>query len=255
MSAQTLDHLPPLQGCLYCHAEGSTTLVESRKVLGIGSDYPVLKCSHCKAVALLDVGAGGEDSWRIRYRRVPHTPRYFYLARHLGKAGWLSAEKALAISTDGYVQRTRVQQARQGDLVWLQPVRLDPPPPLMRTDETVYLTLRAVSFQQAPPQTVFTRPEHGDVLDSGKLYVTNQKLHLLGQRQDWSHRLSDIQRVDYGNEYWIVFINAGSQMQKYRGMHMDGQLDPQLITTIIEALWRLSQMRSEPSTSFDVLPE
>ena len=41
--------IPPLQGCLYCHAEGTLTLHEGRKILGLGGDYPTVKCSRCES--------------------------------------------------------------------------------------------------------------------------------------------------------------------------------------------------------------
>src|SRR5690554_1514124 len=97
--------LPPLQGCLYCHAEGTTALYPSRKILGVGSDYPVLKCSRCGTSAEFDADPALPEAWHIRYRHVNRDPRYYYVALHFGRAGWLSAQEALAISTDGYVQR------------------------------------------------------------------------------------------------------------------------------------------------------
>lgn len=239
--------IPPLLGCLYCHAEGSTTLSPPRKFLGLGGNYPVLTCSHCASVALLDYDPGNAQNWRIRYRRVNRAPRYYYVAVYLGRAGWLSAQKALAASTNGYVQRTRVQQTRAGDLSWLQPATLRPPPPLMGVNEVVYLTLRAVTFQEAAPPGLLVRVDQGTVLDSGKFYVTDQKLHLLGQRRDWSHRLSDIRKVEYDEKAWTIVLNTPGQPQQYRGLNAFDQFDPQLVAAVVEALWRAPQARGSGS--------
>ncbi len=244
MPDEMLEHLPPLQGCLYCHSEGTTYLTEGWKFLGFGPDYPVLKCSQCHAVAWLDVGVGGEDNWRIRYRRVNSAPRFFYVAQHLGGAGWLSAQRALAISTESYVQRRRVHQAKEGNLDWLQPAPLRPPPPLMRPEEKVYLTLRAVSLQSTPPSGFLMRFNQGGILDSGKLYVTDQKLHLLGQRRDWSHLLQDVEQVEYKRNAWMIYLIDRGQAQHYHGAALDGQPDPQIIATVIEALQRWMALRA-----------
>jgi hypothetical protein len=229
--------IPPLLGCLYCHAEGATTLSPGRRFLGFGGDYPVLTCSACASVALLDYDPEDSQNWRIRYRRVNRALRYYYVAIYLGKAGWLSAQKAMEASRSGYVQRTRVQQARAGDLSWLQPAPLNPPPPFMGGGEVVYLTLRAVTFQEAPPPGFLVRADQGTVLDSGKFYVTDQKMHLLGQRRDWSHRLSDVQRVEFDDKAWTIVLNTPGQPQQYRGPNVLDQFDPQLVAAVVETLW------------------
>ncbi len=228
--------IPPLKGCLYCHQDGTTVLTEGRKFLGFGSDYPLLKCTHCESVALLDIAGDDPDHWRIRYRRVNPDPEYYYVAIHLGEAGWLSAEDALAISTNGYVQRQRREQIAQGDLSWLHPTPLDPPPPLMSPTEEVYLTLKGVTFQEAPPPGLLVRPDQGAVLDSGKFYVTDQKLHLLGQRRDWSHRLNSIQRIDYDDQAWTLVLNTPNEPRQYRGLNTWDQLDAQLVAAVVEVL-------------------
>ena len=230
--------IPPLLGCLYCHTEGTTTLAEGRKVLGMGSDYPVLRCSHCDAVAWLDM----DDplSWRIRYRRAVHAPEYYYVAQHLGCGDWLSAEQALAISTDGFVQRRRVQQAQNGELGWLQPVYLDPPLPMMEVDEAVYLSLKGVTLQEATPAGLLVRPDQGRVLDSGKFYATEHRLYLLGQRQPWSHMLHNIQAVNFDAHGWHIVIDAPEQALQLRAANMPEQFDAQLVAAIVETLWRLA---------------
>jgi len=190
-------------------------------------------------VAQLDVLDDFSDNWRIRYRHVNRSPRYYYVRLRFGKAGWLAASQALHLSTEGFVQRKRVQQVDEGDLSWLQPVRLEPPPPLMSSDENIFLSLRAVTYQQAPPPGLFVRPDQGKILDSGKFYVTDQKLHLLGQRRDWSHRLSDVENVEYDESVWTIYLNNAGELHQYRGVNVSDQFDAQLVTAIIQALCRM----------------
>jgi hypothetical protein len=235
MVDEIIDYLPPLQGCLYCHSEGTTTLSYNRRLLGFGSDFPLLRCSHCNSVALLDYDPDHPDDWRIRYRRVNRAPRYYYVAIYLGRAGWLSASAALTISTDGYAQRMRVAQAKAGDLAWLQAVHS--PLPLMSAAEDVYLTLKGVTLQATPPSALLVRAEQGAVFDSGKFYVTNQKLYLLGQRRNWSHVLTDVRKIDYDDKCWVIYLDTPDQLQHYRGTNTSDQLDAQLAAAVIEALW------------------
>ncbi len=237
--------IPPLQGCLYCHAEGTTELHEPRKIFGFGNDYPLLKCRRCESTALLDYTPAEPSAWRILYKHVNTTPRYYYVALHLGRAGWLTAEDALEISTNGFVQRRRVQQARAGDLSWLRPSPLHPPPPLMHPAEVVYLTLRGVTLQEVPPSGFLVHAESGAVLDSGKFYVTGRRLHLLGQRRDWSHALDEIEHVDYDEEGWTLIFRTSDRLLQYRGMNIPEQFDAQLVATVIEALWQRNLDRSE----------
>ncbi len=227
-----LQYLPPLQGCLYCHAEGTTTLLPGRKLFGFGSDIPTLKCERCHAVASLDINLDDPNDWRIRYRRVDHSSRYYYVSIYLGKAGWLSAYEALTASRNGYAQRARVAQTKAGDLSWLRPGSLRPSPPTMDPEEQVYLTLRAVTLQETPPSGFLVRPDQGTVLDSGKFYVTGERLHLLGQRHDWSHDLADVQKIEYDGKAWLVYLDG----QHYRGLNVAEQYDAQLVATVIEEL-------------------
>lgn len=230
-------HLPPLQGCLYCHSEGTTVLTEGRRILGFGSPFPILKCGHCGSTAFLDYDAGSPDAWRIRYRRVNRTPRYYYAAIYLGRAGWLSARDALNVSTNAYAQRMRVAQTKAGDLTWLQPDASGSVPFLMAEDEKVYLTLKGVTLQSTPPG-ILVRAAQGAVLDSGKFYLTDQNLRLLGQRRDWLHSLEDIEKVEYDDKSWIVYLDTPEGFQHYRGVNSTDQLDAQLIAAVIETLSR-----------------
>jgi hypothetical protein len=225
----------PLQGCLYCHTEGSITLTEGRKILGLGSGLPTLMCSSCGSVALFEPGEDN-DSWRIRYKSVNKAPRFYYVMLYLGRAGWLTAEEALESSRKGFVQRQRVQQAQRGDFSWLKPTPLDPPPPLMSHDERVYLTVNPVSFQQAMRAGSVLAQGEENVLDSGRFYVTDRKLHLLGHRRDWSHKLSDVQRVEHNDQYWRVYV--GESEQHYQGSNLPDQIDAQLFTTVVKMLCR-----------------
>jgi len=230
--------LPPLQGCLYCHSEGATSLDAGRKFWRFGSEFPLLKCAHCQSVALLDYQANGQQ-WRICYQRVNHAPRYYYVALRLGRAGWLSDQQALAISTDGYVQRRRVAQAKAGDLSWLQ--RLSPAAslPHIHPDETVYLTLKGVTLQVAPLPGLLGRNRQGSVLDSGKLHVTDQALYLAGQRQDWMYPLHDVLKVSYDQRFWAAELAAGDEIHEFQGINAADKWDAQLVATVIETLCNL----------------
>jgi hypothetical protein len=225
----------PLQGCLYCHTEGSITLAEGRKILGFGSGLPTLTCSSCGSVALFEAGPD-PNSWRIRYKSVNKAPRFYYVMLYLGKAGWLTAEQALEASRNGYVQRQRIQQAQRGDFSWLHPAPLNPPPPLMSHDENVYVTVNPVTFQQAMRAGSVLAPGEENVLDSGRFYLTDKKLHLLGHRRDWSHKLTDVQRIEHNDEYWRVYV--GESEQHYQGANLPDQIDAQLFTTIVKMLCR-----------------
>jgi hypothetical protein len=243
MIDEAIAQLPPLQGCLYCHSEGTMVLSEGRRFLGFGSDYPILRCSHCESVACLDVDPTDPARWRIRYRRVNHDSVYFYASIHLGKAGWLSAQKALEVSTHSFVQRKRVLQAGTGDLSWLQPQVMIPPLPLMDGAEQVFLTLKGVTLQTAPPPGLWVRTDSGDIKDSGKFFVTGQRLHLLGQRRDWSHELNMIRKVTYDSRAWAVTVSdADGQLQQYRGVDVPGQMDAQLVSTVVEVLWQRAKL-------------
>ncbi len=228
--------LPPLQGCLYCHSEGTITRSEPRRFLGFGDVYPQLKCSACGAVALFDLTDG---DWRIRYKRFSRAASFYYVALHLGAAGWLSSGDALDISTEGFVQRKRVEQAKVGKLSWLQAAPLLPPPPLMTPEEKVFLSLRGVAYQQSALPGFWARSDQAEVLDTGTFYVTDYKLHLLGQRRDWSHRLSDIRKVAYDHRSWTIYLNTAGSAEFYRGMALASQMDPQLFSAVVEALWHM----------------
>jgi len=232
---ETVEIPAPIQGCLYCHTEGSITLTEGRKILGFGSGLPTLACSSCGSVALFESGPD-PDNWRIRYKNVNKAPRFYYVMLYLGKAGWLTAEQALEASRNGFVQRQRIQQAQRGDFSWLHPAPLSPPPPLMSHDELVYVTVNPVTFQQAMRAGSVLAQGEENVLDSGRFYLTDKKLHLLGHRRDWSHKLTDVQRIEHNDEYWRVYV--GESEQHYQGANLPDQIDAQLFTTIIKLLSR-----------------
>ncbi|MBN2305670.1 MAG: hypothetical protein JXQ72_14400 [Anaerolineae bacterium] len=197
----------------------------------------MLTCTQCGTVAWLDVSVSNPDQWHIRYRRVNRDSSYYYVAVHFGRGDWLSAQQALEISTNGYAQRQRVIQVQASNLTWLHPSPLRPPPPLMKPDEKVYLSLKGVTLQDAPPPGFWVRADQGDVQDSGKFYVTDQRLHLLGQRRDWSHGLDKIARVGYDRQSWTIVLQTSDQVQQYRGLNAQDQLDAQLVAMIVEALW------------------
>ncbi|MEP7289920.1 MAG: hypothetical protein ABI947_29595 [Chloroflexota bacterium] len=231
----TVEIPAPLVGCLYCHQEGTMTLAAGRKILGFGSGLPTLVCSSCNSVALFEPGPSA-DTWRIRYKNVNKASRFYYVMLYLGRAGWLSADEALEASRKGYVQRQRIQQVQRGDLSWLQPGPLVPPPPLMSPDESVYLMANPATFQQAMRVGSVLAQGEENVLDSGHFYVTDRKIHLLGHRRDWSHKLTDIQRVEHNDERWRIYV--GDSEQHYQGINVPDQIDAQLFASVVKQLAR-----------------
>ena len=224
----------PLRGCLYCHSEGTITQGEGRKVLGLGGAALLLTCSQCAAVAQFEEGPTA-DEWRIRYRSANRSARYYYVWLHLGQAGWLDADAALTASLTGYVQRYRVQQVLHGELDWLRPAPLSDPPSLMSPSEHIYLTLNPATLRQASRRNgVLAMASDDPVQDAGRCYVTDQKLHLIGGRRDWAHKLSEVQRVDQTDRYWRVYVGEGGQY--YQGENLAGQMDAQLFAAVIRVL-------------------
>lgn len=222
------DSLPaPLQGCLYCHSEGTIQYAEPRKIFGFGAALPTLTCTHCGSIALFDPGDNENGSaWRIRYKKTNNGPQYYYVMVYFSNGDWIAAEDALDISRKGYFQKLRIEQVQQGDLSWLDPAPLDPPPSLMSPFETVYLTVGQVTLQQGDET----------LLDSGKLHVTNRRIHLLGERRDWTHRLSEIQTITHDKQSWRIYV--GASRQYYQGDNTPDELDAQLFTTVVKALWK-----------------
>ncbi|HRE47047.1 MAG TPA: hypothetical protein PLD47_04920 [Aggregatilineales bacterium] len=217
----------PLLGCLFCGEEGTITLTEGRKVFGLGSGLPTITCRACGAAALFDAAGEGGQGWRIRYKKTSRHQRYYYASIYLGGAGWLVEDEALAISRRAYVQRRRVQQAEAGDLSFLQPEQRDPPPPLMSPDEFVYVEYPTAIIGQAS--------KTGEsIMDSGIVFLTDKKIHLLGQRRDWSHKLSDIREITLTERYWRLQVGIADQY--YQGENQPDQIDAQLFTVIVKAL-------------------
>lgn len=236
MADDWLARLPPVQGCLFCHTEGAVS-VEPQRAPRVRADRSlVIKCSYCGAVAQLDAAPDRPADWRIRYTKVNGAARYYYVARHLGGGTWLDREDALRISTRGYVQRQRVRQASEGDLSWLSPVVLDPLPPFIVPGETIFLELRAVTLTRLAPRTWIFRAGQDELLDSGKLYVTNRKLHLLGQRRDWSVSWDDALDAGYGTDVWHLSVAGDERLRTLSAQRASNEIDPQLITAIFDLL-------------------
>jgi hypothetical protein len=233
MVDMVFDDLPPIQGCLYCHSEGTTTLSKGRKILGFGSNFPQLRCDHCHSVAWFDYA---DDDWRINYRHVNRAPRYYYVSIYLGRAGWLPSQEALRISTNGYAQRMRVTQTKSGDLSWLQPATYDPSLPQMAPGERAYLTLKAVTLHETSPSAIWLRSGSGALLDSGKFYVTDRKMILFGQRRDWFYSLDEVSHTGYDEKYWTVYLDSTDPARYFRGANVHDQLDAQLVAAVVEAL-------------------
>lgn len=231
MADDWLARLPPVQGCLFCHTEGAVSVARSR-----ADSFPVLKCSHCGAVAELDADPDRPANWRIRYRKVNAAKRYYYVARQFGGGNWLDRDDALQVSTNGYVQRQRVRQTREGDLSWLVPVTLDPLPPFIVRGETILLELRAVTLTRLAPRTWIFRAGQDELLDSGKLYVTDRKLHLLGQRRDWSVNWVDVLETGYEADAWHLRVAGDDQPRILSAQRVSNEIDPQLIAAIFDQL-------------------
>lgn len=235
MADHWLASLPPVQGCLFCHSEGAVSIESGRSRLVRSDSFPVIKCSHCGAVAELDA-LPERDEWRIRYRKVSHADRYYYVAQQFGGGEWLDQGAALQISTNGYVQRQRVRQTAEGDLSWLAPLALDPLPPFIDPGETVWLELRGVTLARVAPQTWIFRSGQSEIIDSGKLYGTDLKLHLLGQRRDWSIAWLDVLGSSYDAGMWQIRVEGDDQPRVLSAQHASNEMDPQLITAIVEHL-------------------
>jgi hypothetical protein len=223
--------LQPVQGCLYCHAEGTITYAEPRKIFGLGSSTPTITCSKCNSIALLDLTDDSVE-WKIRYKKTNDAPQYYYARVNFGRSEWIDDTDALLISRRAYVQKHRMEQIERGDFDWLAPAPLDPPPPLMSPFEVVYLRLEGVSLQQSGA----SNGNDETVLDRGQALITDRRLHLLGDRRDWTHRLSEIQVIDYDTKVWKLYI--GSNKQFYQGENSAESMDAQLVTAIIRALWK-----------------
>ncbi|MBI5930850.1 MAG: hypothetical protein HY862_16185 [Chloroflexi bacterium] len=241
-AAPDRDDLPaPLLGCLFCHTEGAMTLTEPRRFLGIGGRFPLLICNHCGSTASFDYDEvnGAADHWGIRYRHYNHGREYYYAGLYLGKAGWLSADDALEISTRAYVQRHRVRQTQQGNLQWLKPLLLSPPPPLLSPDEKILMTFQHVIFYQGNPNTF---AQGGlKALDTGSFFVTDHNIHLLGHKRDWSYALRDIQAVNYNERAWFLYVpSSGTLPEFFFGENRLEELDAQLVTAVLEILRQTS---------------
>ncbi len=236
--------LPPLQGCLICHSEGVLSLEHIDKPSGRlaslplgGARHPVLTCGHCGAVAWIDVQDEAQQAWRIRYRYIPEDSAYAFARRQFDTSAWFDAEEALDRSTMIFVQRQRLYQAQNGDFGWLRPMRLTPPPPLMSADEMVYLSLKPVGYYELSPKGRIPFLANQDVqLDTGMMYVTDTKIHLLGQVRDRSHRLKEISRVRFVADQWYLDITIADQPHYFQGYGEATELSAELIAAIIQVL-------------------
>jgi len=235
MADHWLASLPPVQGCLFCHSEGAVSVEAGRSRLARGGGLPVIRCSHCGAVAELDA-LPERAEWRIRYRKVNQADRYYYVAQQFGGGEWFDRAAALQISTNGYVQRQRVRQTATGDLSWLAPLTLDPLPPFINQNEVTWLELRGVTLARLASQTWILRSGQSEIIDSGKLYVTSLKLHLLGQRRDWPISWADVSGSSYDAGAWQIGVEGGDQPRALIAQRASNEIDPQLIVTVIEHL-------------------
>jgi hypothetical protein len=235
---------PPLLGCLYCHAEGTITELAARKLLGLGSDFPVLVCSHCQSVALFDEDASS-GHWRIRYRRYNRSKIYFFSAWRLGKAGWLEADEALKRSTTAFIQRQRVRQAQRGDLSWLAPQVIWPPPPSFSPSEQVYLIFKYATLRQEGYSGREGSEKNNNILDGGTFYITDARLHLMGRDRDWSYEYGKVRKVDFSDNGWKIELDVKEAPRYFQCESADDEMDPQLASAVINALWHKTDSSSQ----------
>ena len=235
MNGEARPLIPPLEGCLYCHREGTTSLSESRSFLAPAGARLLLRCSHCRSVAELEFDPHHEDAWRIRYRHVNYDSVYYYVAVHFGQRAWLDAPEALEISRRGYAQRIRVRQAETGDFSWMQPAPSRPALHL-EPDETVLLDLRSVTLREVARGGLFIRPNRGKSLDSGGCLISTHRLHLLGQHLHWAHDLGAVERALYNDQYWLAIVRDSNRWVQYTGAYREDQVDPQLVVTVVDYL-------------------
>jgi len=236
MADDWLARLPPVQGCLFCHTERAVSVEPRRAPRSRAERFLVIRCSYCGAIADLDADPNRPADWRIRYRKVNDAARYYYVARYLAGGRWLDREEALRISLNGYVQRQRVRQTSGGDLSWLSPIVLAPPPPFIMPGETIFLELRAVTLTRLAPRTWILRAGQDELLDSGKLYVTDRKVHLLGQRRDWSVGWADALDTGYGTDTWQLYVAGDERLRALSAQRAANEIDPQLIVAIVDLL-------------------
>lgn len=227
---------PPLEGCLVCHTEGSVALEEGRSLPIVGTLMPTLNCDSCGSVAKFRWDGESVSRWAIRYQKILSEFPYTGANRRLLGKGWLSADDAISISSEIYIHRQRLQQIADHDLSWIKPSRLNPPPPLMTPDELIYLSLKPASYCETGNRRMAFMSDDGVVLDTGILYVTDSKIHLLGQRRDRSQRLSEITDLEFRDDQWFIHVDMDDQRHHYRGLGQGGILDAQIIVAIIGVL-------------------
>ncbi len=218
----------PLLGCLYCHAEGTITQIAARKFAGLGSDFPRLICSRCQSVAWFDEDPTTGD-WRIHYRKHGRGPLYQFASVRLGTAGWLKADEALQVSTQTYIHRQRLQQAKRGDLSWLRVNQTLPPS--LPSSERVYMVFESVTLYSQQPQSKVDA-----VVDSGAIYITGANLYLLGRDREWAYPLAQIQQTKFTDSEWQVVLGMTDIQQYFACNPQTHELDPQLAVNVLNAL-------------------
>lgn len=220
---------PPLVGCLYCHTEGTITEFTSRRFAR--ASYPRLVCSNCGSVALYD--AGEADHWRISYQRVNHDARYFYAAYVFESAAWLDDDRAIDLSRDAYIQRRRVEQVKSGQLNWLQPELPDDiRPSRLSPDEQILAFVERCGLKRKIEADPDTAPSTHDV-DQGPLFLTNRKMHLLGQQREWVYEYAAVINTHFEQLLWRITFSDAHFIEHNA---TPKELDPQLLTAVVETL-------------------
>jgi hypothetical protein len=84
---------------------------------------------------------------------------------------------------------------------------------------------------------MFNIPRDDNLLDSGTFYLTDNKLHLLGQHRDRSNRLSEVTKLDYNARGWTIILEGAQEANFYQGEYPDDPLiDGEMLEAIIHAL-------------------
>ena len=74
-------------------------------------------------------------------------------------------------------------------------------------------------------------------LDTGSFFVTDEKIHLLGHKQDWSYSLYDILAVDFNERAWFLYVpSSGSLPEFFFVENHPEELDAQLAAAVVDVL-------------------
>lgn len=225
MSLHYSELAPPLIGCLICHNEGTITEVSPQRWWRVG--LPVIRCSHCGAVARFD--ASNEQSWRIQYQRLNSAPHYHHAAYLFRDAKWINEDDALDYSRDAYIQRHRLQQVEAGNISWLSPITFDDLPTTFDTAEKTFLTIKDAKLKRRVEDDDATSPQ----VDFGLLIITDRRLHIVGQERTWVYEWNAIASTNFTGNVWTLDFTDTHFIEHQAD---EDQLDAQLFIAVINHL-------------------